>query len=164
MGARWFWEDYNLQCQSTQVICWDLRKHNRRWWALMAQRLDCPRSGPGQVWGIFSGPGPGPGPHWTRFTRSGPGPDSDLVLDSNIFHFFLNIRTKDKLALWYIIYLTDRSNEAWVCATQQISRPLSWAVQSILKLSAVIEAEVGVVMYPLSLSSRCLYCGNNTPS
>ena len=49
-----------------------------------------------EVWGIFSGPGPGPGPHWTR---SGPGPDSDLVLDSNIFHFFLNIRTKDKLAL-----------------------------------------------------------------
>ena len=29
----------------------------------------------------------------------GPGPDSDLVLDSNIFHFFLNIRTKDKLVL-----------------------------------------------------------------
>ena len=22
--------------------------------------IDCPKSGPGQVWGIFSGPGPGP--------------------------------------------------------------------------------------------------------
>jgi hypothetical protein len=78
--------------------------------------LDCPRSGPGQVRGIFSGPGPGPpspvrslagpgpGPHWTGSTRFGPGPDSDLmlVLDANIFHhffFFFDIRTKDKLAL-----------------------------------------------------------------
>ena len=48
--------------------------------------LDCPRSGQGQVQGIFSGPepgppglvqpltGPGPGPHWTGSTRVGPGP------------------------------------------------------------------------------------------
>ena len=48
--------------------------------------LDCPKSGPGQVRGIFSGPGPGPprpvqslarpgpGPHWTGSTRVGPGP------------------------------------------------------------------------------------------
>ena len=48
--------------------------------------VDCPRSGPGQVRGIFSGPGPGPpgsvqppagpgpGPHWTGSTRVGPGP------------------------------------------------------------------------------------------
>ena len=48
--------------------------------------IDCPKSGPGQVWGIFSGPGPGPprpvqslagpgpGPHWTGSTRVRPGP------------------------------------------------------------------------------------------
>jgi hypothetical protein len=48
-------------------------------------RIDCPRSGPGQVRGIFSGPGPGPpgsvqslpgpgpGPHWTGSARAGPG-------------------------------------------------------------------------------------------
>ena len=54
------------------------------------------RPGPGPPSLVQSSAGPGPGPHWTR---SGPGPDSDLVLDSNIFHFFLNIRTKDKLAL-----------------------------------------------------------------
>ena len=49
-------------------------------------QVDCPRSGPGQVQGFFSGPGPGPpgpvqlmtgpgpGPHWTGSTRVGPGP------------------------------------------------------------------------------------------
>ena len=47
--------------------------------------LDCPKSGPGQVQGIFSGldpgpqgsvqssAGPGPGPHWTRSTGVRPG-------------------------------------------------------------------------------------------
>ena len=70
--------DWHCQIWMQHGSCWKRR--------LNGVEIDCPKSGPGQVRGIFSGPGPGPprpvqslarpgpGPHWTGSTRVGPGP------------------------------------------------------------------------------------------
>ena len=68
------------------------------WW-----QLDCPKSGPGQVRGIFSGPGPGPPRPVQSLAGHGPGPSSFFFNSYTPLFFDTQLHTVSIYAI--VIYM-----------------------------------------------------------